>query len=154
MSSLIEQSKILQTAYEERLSEKPNDTIFVYTTLHDTTTVLDTTYIYTNATTTVYDTVVVIDSIYINNYDTTTVIQTNYDTVFVMDTTVLFNYDTTVIKDTVWAFASVNMSHERLFTALASEAERRLSEFSEQGLVNMTWAVATVKWSDEELLMV
>ena len=105
VSSLIEQSKILQTAYEERLSEKPNDTIFVYTTLHDTTTVLDTTYIYTNATTTVYDTVVVIDSIYINNYDTTTVIQTNYDTVFVMDTTVLFNYDTTVIKDTVWAFA-------------------------------------------------
>ena len=105
MSNLIEQSKILQSAYEERLSEKSNDTIFVYTTLHDTTTVLDTTYIYTNATTTVYDTVVVIDSIYINNYDTTTVIQTNYDTVFVMDTTVLFNYDTTVIKDTVWAFA-------------------------------------------------
>ena len=105
VSSLIEQSKILQSAYEERLSEKSNDTIFVYTTLHDTTTVLDTTYIYTNATTTVYDTVVVIDSIYINNYDTTTVIQTNYDTVFVMDTTVLFNYDTTVIKDTVWAFA-------------------------------------------------
>ena len=105
VSDLIEQSKNLQMVYEEKLSEKSNDTIFVYTTLHDTTTVLDTTYIYTNATTTVYDTVVVIDSIYINNYDTTTVIQTNYDTVFVMDTTVLFNYDTTVIKDTLWAFA-------------------------------------------------
>ena len=105
VASLIEQSKLLQSAYDEKLSEKSNDTIFVYTTLHDTTTVLDTTYIYTNATTTVYDTVVVIDSIYINNYDTTTLIQTNYDTVFVMDTTVLFNYDTTVIKDTVWAFA-------------------------------------------------
>ena len=105
VANLIEQSKLLQSAYDEKLSEKSNDTIFVYTTLHDTTTVLDTTYIYTNATTTVYDTVVVIDSIYINNYDTTTLIQTNYDTVFVMDTTVLFNYDTTVIKDTVWAFA-------------------------------------------------
>tara|TARA_Y100001970_G_scaffold197739_1_gene240536 strand:- start:468 stop:1916 length:1449 start_codon:yes stop_codon:yes gene_type:complete len=105
VSDLIEQSKNLQKVYEERLAEKSNDTIFVYTTLHDSTTVLDTTYIYTNATTTVYDTVVVIDSIYINNYDTTTVIQTNYDTVFVMDTTILVNYDTTVIKDTVWAFA-------------------------------------------------
>ena len=50
------------------------DTIFVYTTLYDTTTVKDTTFIYTNATTTVYDTIVIIDSIYINNYDTTTVL--------------------------------------------------------------------------------
>ena len=105
VSILLKQSKELQKNYEEKLSESQNDTVFVYTTLYDTTTVLDTTFIYTNATTTVYDTVVVIDSLYINNYDTTTVIQTNYDTVFVMDTTVLVNYDTTVIKDTIWAFA-------------------------------------------------
>tara|TARA_B100000214_G_scaffold370567_1_gene345429 strand:- start:47 stop:1498 length:1452 start_codon:yes stop_codon:yes gene_type:complete len=105
VAALLKQSKVLQDNYEEKLSQNLNDTIFVYTTLYDTTTILDTTFIYTNATTTVYDTVVVIDSIYINNYDTTTLIQTNYDTVFVMDTTVLVNYDTTVIKDTVWAFA-------------------------------------------------
>ena len=105
VAMLIRQSEELTKNYEERLSQKSSDTIFVYTTLYDTTTVLDTTYIYTNATTTVYDTVVVIDSIYIKSFDTTTVVQTNYDTVFVMDTTVLVNYDTTVMKDTVWAFA-------------------------------------------------
>ena len=105
VSILLKQSKELQNNYEEKLSQSQNDTVFIYTTLYDTTTVLDTTFIYTNATTTVYDTVVVIDSLYINNYDTTTVIQTNYDTIFVMDTTVLVNYDTTVMKDTIWAFA-------------------------------------------------
>ena len=105
VAELLKQSNELQNNYEEKLSQNLNDTVFVYTTLYDTTTVLDTTFIYTNATTTVYDTVVVIDSVYVNNYDTTTVIQTNYDTIFVMDTTVLVNYDTTVMKDTVWAFA-------------------------------------------------
>ena len=105
VQSLLNQSNLLQKNYEQKLSEKQTDTIFVYTTIYDTTTVLDTSYIYTNATTTVYDTVVIIDSIYINQYDTTTLIQTNYDTVYVMDTTVVVNYDTTVMKDTVWAFA-------------------------------------------------
>ena len=105
VNKLLNQSKLIQENYESRLSEKQTDTIFVYTTLYDTTTVLDTSYIYTNATTTVYDTVVIIDSIYINQYDTTTLIQTNYDTVFVLDTTVIVNYDTTVMKDTIWAFA-------------------------------------------------
>ena len=105
VSGLLKQSKELQENYEEKLAQSQNDTVFIYTTLYDTTTSLDTTFIYTNATTTVYDTVVVIDSIYINNYDTTTVIQTNYDTIFVMDTTVLVNYDTTVMRDTIWAFA-------------------------------------------------
>ena len=105
VQSLLNQSKLLQTNYEQKLSEKQTDTIFVYTTIYDTTTVLDTSYIYTNATTTVYDTVVIIDSVYINQYDTTTLIQTNYDTVYVMDTTVVVNYDTTIMKDTIWAFA-------------------------------------------------
>ena len=105
VAELLKQSNELKNNYEEKLSQNLNDTVFVYTTLYDTTTVLDTTFIYTNATTTVYDTVVLIDSVYINNYDTTTVIQTNYDTIFVMDTTVLVNYDTTIMKDTVWAFA-------------------------------------------------
>lgn len=102
---LLKQSSELQKNYEEALSGKITDTIFVYTTLYDTTTSLDTTFIYTNATNTVYDTVVIIDSIYINNYDTMTVIQTNYDTTYVLDTTVIVNYDTTISKDTVWAFA-------------------------------------------------
>ena len=105
VSKLLLQSKELQDSYKEKLSQSQSDTVFIYTTLYDTTTVKDTTFIYTTATTTNYDTVVVIDSIYINNYDTTTVIQTNYDTVFVMDTTVLVNYDTTVMRDTIWAFA-------------------------------------------------
>ena len=105
VKSLLNQSNLLQKNYEQKLSEKQTDTIFVYTTIYDTTTVLDTSYIYTNATTTVYDTVVIIDSVYINQYDTTTLIQTNYDTVYVMDTTVVVNYDTTVMKDTIWAFA-------------------------------------------------
>ena len=102
---LLKQSSQLQKNYDEKLSEKLTDTIFVYTTMYDTTTVLDTTYFYTNATTTVYDTVLIIDSIYINNYDTTTVIQSNYDTTYVLDTTIIVNYDTTIQKDTVWAFA-------------------------------------------------
>ncbi len=102
---LLERSRLLQKNYEEKIAETSSDTVFIYTTLYDTTTVLDTTFIYTNATTTVYDTVVLIDSIYIHNYDTTTVIQTNYDTVFVMDTTIQVNYDTTIIRDTLWAFA-------------------------------------------------
>ena len=105
VSQLLKQSKELQENYAQKLLESSNDTVFIYTTLYDTTTSLDTTFIYTNATTTVYDTVVVIDSLYINNFDTTTVIQTNYDTIFVMDTTVLVNYDTTVMRDTIWAFA-------------------------------------------------
>ena len=81
------------------------DTVFIYTTLYDTTTVFDTTFIYTNATTTNYDTVIISDSLYIINYDTTTIVNTNYDTVVVLDTTYLYTYDTTVVRDTVWAFA-------------------------------------------------
>ena len=102
---LLKQSSELQKNYEKALSGKISDTIFVYTTLYDTTTSLDTTFIYTNATTTVYDTVVIIDSIYINSYDTMIVIETNYDTTYVLDTTIIVNYDTTILKDTVWAFA-------------------------------------------------
>ena len=70
VSELLLQSKELQKNYEEKLSQSQSDTVFIYTTLYDTTTVKDTTFIYTSATTTNYDTVVVIDSIYINNYDT------------------------------------------------------------------------------------
>ena len=84
---------------------RPTDTVFVYTTIYDSVSVYDTSFVYTNATTTVYDTVVVIDSIYINNYDTTTIVQTNYDTTVVFDTTFIYNYDTTVVHDTVWAYA-------------------------------------------------
>ena len=105
VSALLKQSEMLKKNYDQKLADKLTDTIFVYTTLYDTTTSLDTTFIYTNATTTVYDTVVVIDSLYINNYDTTTIVQANYDTVYVLDTTVVVNYDTTIMRDTIWAFA-------------------------------------------------
>jgi len=89
----------------EQSRKRQTDTIFVYTTLYDTTTVFDSTFIYTNATTTVYDTVIVIDSLYINRYDTTTIVQTNYDTMVVLDTAFFYTYDTTVVRDTLWAFA-------------------------------------------------
>jgi hypothetical protein len=105
VASLLKKSELLQKNYDNKLSQRLIDTIYVYTTLYDSTTVLDTTFIYTNATTTVYDTTVIIDSIYINNYDTTTLIQATYDTVYVLDTTVVVNYDTTIMKDTIWAFA-------------------------------------------------
>ena len=71
---------------EEQSKKRPTDTIFVYTTIYDTTTALDTTYIYTNATTTVYDTIIIIDSLHFNHYDTTTIAHTNYDTMVVLDT--------------------------------------------------------------------
>ena len=90
---------------EEQSKKRPTDTIFVYTTIYDTTTALDTTYIYTNATTTVYDTIIIIDSLHFNHYDTTTIAYTNYDTMVVLDTSYFYTYDTTVVRDTLWAFA-------------------------------------------------
>ena len=105
LNFLLNQSQELQKNYNEKLKDRLIDTIFVYTTLYDTTTNYDTTFIYTNATTTVYDTVLIIDSIYINNYDTTTIVKNNYDTTIVLDTTLIFNYDTVIVKDTIWAFA-------------------------------------------------
>ena len=42
VKQLLNQSKMLQENYENKLAEKQTDTIFVYTTLYDTTTVLDT----------------------------------------------------------------------------------------------------------------
>ena len=90
---------------EEQSKKRPTDTIFVYTTIYDTTTSLDTTYIYTNATTTVYDTIIIVDSLHINHYDTTTIAHTNYDTMVVLDTSYFYTYDTTVVRDTLWAFA-------------------------------------------------
>ena len=90
---------------KEQSKKRPTDTIFVYTTIYDTTTALDTTYIYTNATTTVYDTIIIIDSLHFNHYDTTTIAHTNYDTMVVLDTSYFYTYDTTVVRDTLWAFA-------------------------------------------------
>ena len=105
LNFLLNQSAELKSNLDKNLTERKIDTLFVYTTLYDTTTSYDTSFIYTNATTTVYDTVLIIDSIYINNYDTTTIIKNNYDTTIVLDTTLIFNYDTVLVKDTIWAFA-------------------------------------------------
>ena len=46
----------------------------------------------------------------------------------------------------------MNQSDEKLFAALAREAEQRLSEFNAQNLANTAWAFATVNRSHEKLL--
>ena len=56
------------------------------------------------------------------------------------------------LANTAWAFATVNLLDEKLFRALAREAERRVSEFNAQNLANTAWAFATVKLLDEKLL--
>ena len=45
------------------------------------------------------------------------------------------------------------MSHrdEKIFTALARAAERRLSEFNSRNVANKAWAFATVSHRDEKL---
>ena len=50
-----------------------------------------------------------------------------------------------------WAFATASMSDEKLFTALARETERWVSEFEVLNLANTTWAFATVNLMDKEL---
>ena len=40
---------------------------------------------------------------------------------------------------------------EKLFTLLAPEAERRVSEFGAQELANMAWAFATLNRPDGEM---
>ena len=40
---------------------------------------------------------------------------------------------------------------EKLFAALATAAERRLSEFNPQNVANTAWAFATVNYRDEKL---
>ena len=41
-----------------------------------------------------------------------------------------------------------------LFAAIAEEAERRVSQFSSQGLANTAWAFATLNLLDTKLFMV
>ena len=43
-----------------------------------------------------------------------------------------------------WAFATVNRPDDKLFTALARAAGRRVSEFNVQDLPQTAWALATV----------
>ena len=57
------------------------------------------------------------------------------------------------LANTAWAFATVKRSDERLLTAVARAAERRVSEFNAQSLANTAWAFATLKRPDEELFM-
>ena len=49
----------------------------------------------------------------------------------------------------MWAFATVGQSDEKLFTDLAGQAERRVSEFKTQGLANTAWAFAMVNQLDK-----
>ena len=64
------------------------------------------------------------------------------------------------LANTAWAFATVKQSDEKLFTELAKEAERRMSEFNAQAmaraagprvLANTAWAFATLRRPDGEL---
>ena len=55
------------------------------------------------------------------------------------------------LANTAWPFATVNQSDEKLFTALATAAEQRVREFSEQDYANLAWAFATMNQSDEKL---
>ncbi len=86
------------------------DTLLIYNTLFDTLTILDTTFIYTNATTTIYDTTVLHDSLYIYQYDTTTLSNTLFDTLVVLDTAYIYTSNTNYVKDTMWVFANDTMT--------------------------------------------
>ena len=55
------------------------------------------------------------------------------------------------VANTAWAFATLKLTDETLFTALAHEAERRVSEFNSQEIANTAWAFARVKQPDEKL---
>ena len=51
-----------------------------------------------------------------------------------------------------WAFATMDHPDEKLFTALARAAERRVSDFIAQNIANIAWASATLNELDEKLL--
>ena len=53
------------------------------------------------------------------------------------------------LANTAWAFATLKLLDEKLFTVLASQAEQQLSELNAQELANTAWAFATLKLSDE-----
>ena len=53
--------------------------------------------------------------------------------------------------NTAWAFATWGHKEERLFTALAAAAERRMRNFTSQDLANSAWAFATVGHKEERL---
>ena len=50
-----------------------------------------------------------------------------------------------------WAFVTVNFQEadEKLLSALATSAERKVSEFDGQNLAKTAWVFATVNWSLE-----
>ena len=48
------------------------------------------------------------------------------------------------LSNMAWAFSVVKKSDEKLFTALAREAERRAGELNAQNIANTAWAFATV----------
>jgi len=55
------------------------------------------------------------------------------------------------LANTAWAFATLGQLEEKLFAALASQAELRVSEFNDQELANTAWACATLghsPWQD------
>ena len=57
------------------------------------------------------------------------------------------------ITNTAWVWATAKRLDEKLFTALASEAERRMGEINAHDIANTAWAFATVNLLDEKLLM-
>ena len=55
------------------------------------------------------------------------------------------------LANTAWAFATANRPDEKLFTALAREAERRVSDVYTQALDNTAWAFVAVNQVDGKL---
>ena len=55
------------------------------------------------------------------------------------------------VANAAWAFAEAKPLDEKLFTALARQAERRMIEFNAQNLAYTAWAFATVNLLDEKL---
>ena len=61
------------------------------------------------------------------------------------------DFNPQALANTAWAFATMSHKDERLFTALAAAAERRMGDFNPQQLANTAWAFATISHKDERL---
>ena len=60
-------------------------------------------------------------------------------------------FNTQNIANPAWAFATLHQHDEKLFAALALEAEVRASEFSAQVTATTAWAFAILVQHDEKL---
>lgn len=54
--------------------------------------------------------------------------------------------------NTVWAFATLGLSHEPLLSALSAESMGKIAWMSPLSLASTAWAFATLEWRDQPLL--